>query len=150
MSSTKPPVRDLHASALALHKALLDVVRVGYEKEHGTVASPHALLDLVLSHEAFAWLRHLSKLIIEIDELEETPDANETDLAAARAAFEDLLLRSGESFQVPYDAALHASPEVAHAHAVLRRALAALPAPKEDELAELRERRTRWGAPRKR
>ena len=141
---------QLHAAALALHKALLDVVRAGYEREHGAVASPHALLSLVLSHESFAWLRLLSALIVEIDELSETPDADERDLSAARAAFEDLLTRSGDRFAKPYAAALEASPDVVIAHVELERVLAAFPPPREEDLPELHQRRLKWAAPRKR
>jgi len=141
------PIRELHAAALALHKTLLEAVRREYEKAHGRVENPNALLALVLSHEDFAWLRSLSQLIVEIDELEETPDAGAEDLAAALAAFEDLTSRSGERFQTRYEAAVDANPDVALAHGRLQRVLGNLPEPRETDAAALAARRLRWGAP---
>jgi|KBSSwiStaDraftv2_1062776.scaffolds.fasta_scaffold00004_52 hypothetical protein len=136
---------DLHRAALAVHKALLDVVRAEYEQVHGPVGNPHELLSLVISHETFAWLRHLSALIVEIDEMEETPDADERDHAAARAAFEELLLRSGPRFADKYAEALQTSPAVVMAHAALKKVLDALPAPREADAALHAERRQHWG-----
>jgi hypothetical protein len=141
-------IRNLHRAALALHKTLLDAVQAEYEAEHGKVGSPHELLSLVINHETFAWLRQMSALIVEVDELELTPDADERDLAAARAAFEELLFASGPRFAAKYAEALQASPAVVMAHAGFKRALEALPAPRAEEAATYADRRLRWGRPR--
>ena len=53
---------------LRLHKALLDGQRAHYEKEHGRIESPGALLQLAISDPAFEWLHRFSELVVEIDE----------------------------------------------------------------------------------
>src|SRR5438105_10125092 len=61
-------LRDLSRRLLLLHKVLLERERDAYEQRHGAIPSG-ALLRLVLDDDAFAWLRSLSGLIAEIDEL---------------------------------------------------------------------------------
>ena len=38
------PLSQLHARLLELHRTLLGLVRVTYEKEHGTIPNPGAML----------------------------------------------------------------------------------------------------------
>lgn len=59
---------ELRIKLLHLHKLLLDTERLTYEQVRGQV-SRGELLQLVISHEQFAWLHRLSELIIQIDEL---------------------------------------------------------------------------------
>jgi hypothetical protein len=61
-------LRDVRIRLLRLHKALLDAERAVYERAHGPVPSNLAFLNLVLNHEAFAWLRPMSGLIALVDE----------------------------------------------------------------------------------
>ena len=58
---------DLRLSLLRLHKVLLEMERINYEKVHGQVNSGE-LLQLVLNHPQFNWLRMISALVVEIDE----------------------------------------------------------------------------------
>src|SRR5438105_3679912 len=66
-------LRDLSRRLLLLHKVLLERERDAYEQRHGAIPSG-ALLGLLLDDEAFAWLRSLSGLIAEIDELVDTDE----------------------------------------------------------------------------
>src|ERR1043166_348646 len=59
---------ELRHALLTLHKALLEVERLRYEREHGRLESGGKLLQLLVSDPAFAWLRVLSALIVQIDE----------------------------------------------------------------------------------
>ena len=59
-------VRD---GLLRLHKGLLASERVGYEKANGRIASRQEFLQLALKDDWFAWLRPVSELIVQIDEL---------------------------------------------------------------------------------
>ncbi|WP_422394271.1 hypothetical protein [Nostoc flagelliforme] len=59
---------DTRIKLLHLHKLLLDTERIRYEQVRGQV-SKGELLQLVINHDQFAWLHHLSELIVQIDEL---------------------------------------------------------------------------------
>ena len=75
-------LNDIHSMLLDIHKALLDHERRRYEAANGAV-EPGAVLQLIMSHPWFAWLKPLSSLILQIDELTE---GNEPiDLNAGRA-----------------------------------------------------------------
>ncbi len=108
---------------LALHRILMEIERGDYEKRHGRV-HPGGLLDLLLYHPTFAWLRSLSAAIARLDELADAPPD-----AAARAewvlAMRTLLRPDAEGgeFQRRYAECLARSPEALHAHAVVMRAL---------------------------
>src|SRR6185295_11165169 len=58
---------DLRLGLLRLHKALLEMERINYEKVFGRINSGE-LLQMVVNHPQFGWLRIISALIVEIDE----------------------------------------------------------------------------------
>ncbi len=118
---TTPATTQLHARLLELHRMLLALVRVDYEKEHGPVANPGAMLQLVIGHEAFAWLRPLSKLLVDLDDEDLVPDAG-----AARAAVERLM-SAGNVFWERYSEVLQSTPAVALEHAEVMRIVKGLP-----------------------
>lgn len=114
-------LRDLRARLLQLHKLLLDDERDAYEAAYGPVAGPE-LLQLVLRHEQFAWLRALSAMISTIDAA-----LDEAEGALADADVDDFfgraraLLRSGGDgpFETRYREALQRSADVVMAHAAV-------------------------------
>lgn len=61
-------LKELRATLLTLHKALLDSERTSYELVHGAIASPAAFLQLLINDNWFAWLRPVTALLVEIDE----------------------------------------------------------------------------------
>src|SRR5579859_3824916 len=61
-------VAEVAETLRALHKALLDALRVSFEKLHGRIEGPGAFLQLVLHDPLFAWLRPMSALIAELDD----------------------------------------------------------------------------------
>jgi len=71
---------DVRVRLLHLHQTLLDMERKSFETTHGRVNSGE-LLQLVLNHEQFAWLRIISALVVQIDEM---LDADEPAGAADR------------------------------------------------------------------
>lgn len=116
---TRQQVVTVRTVLLRLHKTLLDFEREAYERGHGKIANSYEYLSLVMKDPWFAWLRQLSELIVEIDELlaaRESPNEN-TGLALIRQA--RILLtpnESGSEFQRKYFAAMQLSPEVVLAH----------------------------------
>lgn len=110
---------ELRLKLLHLHKVLLDMERIRYEQVRGQV-SRGELLQLVISHEQFAWLHQLSELIVQIDELLQsdepiTSDIIKTFLADVRTRLTPS--ESGDEFAVNYDAAFQRNPDVVLAHA---------------------------------
>jgi hypothetical protein len=116
---TREQLSKVRTSLLRLHKTLLDFERAGYEREHGKITNSYAFLQLVMGDPWFAWLRQLSELIVEMDELlaaRETPK-DATGLALVEQA--RIMLtpsESGAEFQKKYFAAMQQSPEVVLAH----------------------------------
>ena len=119
-------LKDLRARLIALHKALLDDARGAYELDRGRIASPGALLQLVISDPWFAWLHQISELVVRIDEAT-AADGAATD-GDARTLIEqvDRLLmpsETGDLFARRYYEALQRQPAVVLAHGAVRRFL---------------------------
>ncbi|MFN2598370.1 MAG: hypothetical protein ABR563_14410 [Pyrinomonadaceae bacterium] len=118
-TETRMRLGEVRHALLKLHKALLDDARVGFERARGRIESSGEFLQLVLDDEWFAYLRPLSALVVQIDELLDAEEATtrEADalLAQARA-----VLRpdegGSERFGEKYRAALQRSPDVILAH----------------------------------
>ena len=111
-------IEAVSAKLLDLHRELIEVERHAYERVHGRL-SPAELLDNLIHHPQFAWLRPLSTLIAEADVAAEADDPEERDawLAAVRA----LLTPDpeGADFQRRYAERLQESPGVVVAHAAV-------------------------------
>jgi hypothetical protein len=107
-------------SLLALHKILLELERVRYERANGRVNDMFQLLNLTINDPAFAWLRPLSALIVQIDEKLDDKDEPMTsgEAAAVRKEIRELLTPSqvGSDFQRNYHWALQESPDVVISH----------------------------------
>jgi hypothetical protein len=108
---------------MGVHKALIDVERVRYERVHGRVVHAGALLTLVIDDPSFAWVRPLSSLIVRMDALLAGGGAAEADAygpeAAALIDQARQLLRpdaEGSEFARQYEQAMQASPDVVLAH----------------------------------
>jgi hypothetical protein len=117
-------LNDARLGLLALHKALLDYERIRFERTHGRIESTGAFLQLAINDPHFAWLRPVSELVVQLDELlvSDEPGAEvdaDTIMGHART-----LLRADESggeFQRNYHRALQDSPDVVMAHAQWKR-----------------------------
>lgn len=121
---------DVTQALRPLHKALVDLVRIDYEKRQGRpVGGPVQLFQLLTQDPFFLWLHPMSALMAEIDELYDqkepiAPDA----VAAVRTTLEGLVGDRGQepspdSFVSRYLEILQNDPDVVMAHARLRKAL---------------------------
>jgi hypothetical protein len=123
-------LRQVRDRLLDLHKALLDAERARFEREHGRVASSGQWLQLVLSHEQFAWLRPYSGLIVRIDEWIAS-DAPAPDEGEALWQETDKLTTLGEardeSPEGLYGVLVDTVPAAAAQHAAVREALRSRP-----------------------
>ena len=125
-SHTRAELHQLSKALLRLHKALLDGERALYERMHGPIASNGEYLQLVLGHPSFAWLRHLSRVMAELDDLADTDEAAAVDkITELTASLRTLLtpVESDEPFGRRYHEALQRDPEVVLAHAAVRNLL---------------------------
>jgi hypothetical protein len=109
---------DLRKTLLHLHKTLLDWERSAYERLHGRVTASE-LLNVIVEHPQFAWLRPISELIVRIDQ---TVDSEEPDSAAdiealiARARAVVSPDESGPPNAKRYHQALQEHPDAVFAH----------------------------------
>lgn len=110
-------LQKLRRSLLHLHKTLLEMERSDFERDFGRLTSGE-LLQLVINHAQFAWLRLISALVVQIDEM------LSADEPATMNDFRELLTQtrllfnspSDEVFREKYQAALQREPEVVMAH----------------------------------
>ena len=117
-------LREVRLQLLHLHQTLLEKERKSFEKIHGRVNSGE-LLQLVINHEQFAWLRMVSALVVQIDEMLDADEpASAADMVSLIAATRQLFTDPGDlEFQQKYQAALQQEPEVVMAHAALMKLL---------------------------
>jgi hypothetical protein len=123
--ATRQRLSDLRDRLLRLHKALLDDQRVAYERVHGRVTRGE-MLQLVLSHEWFAWLRPVSGLVVQIDELLDNDEPATWGDAQMLLTHARMLLspdEAGEGFPKQYYEAIQREPAVVLAHAAVQRLL---------------------------
>ena len=113
----------LRGALLRLHKALLDMERRDYEREHGVV-NVGELFRLVVDDQQFSWLHNISEFVVRLDETLTgkapvvAPDAN-TAFDLARKMFTPT--ETGDGFQKQYFDAIQRDPAVVMEHAELAR-----------------------------
>jgi hypothetical protein len=122
VSGPRAAIREIAAALRVLHHRLLLATQKSFEKLHGRVAGPGALLELTLHDPLFAWLRPLSQFVAELDELAASEDLTERDVEQARAEVARLIESEAE-FRASYLVYLQSDPDVVVAHATLRRLL---------------------------
>ena len=125
-AETREQLTKTRSTLLPLHKTLLDLERLAYEREHGAIANSYQFLQLVMSDPWFAWLRQLSEMIVEMDELLAAKESPSEDTGAALIQQARMLLtpaESGSEFQKKYFAAMQESPEVVLAHSEFAKVL---------------------------
>jgi hypothetical protein len=117
-------LQDLRIRLLHLHKSLLEMERRDFEKVSGQVAAGE-LLQLVINHAQFAWLRMISALVVEIDEILNGGErAIMSDLKDLFGQARLLFTSSGnEEFRTKYRAALQREPSAVMAHSAVMQLL---------------------------
>ena len=118
-TSESARLREVRLKMLRLHQTLLEMERKRFESAHGRIDSGE-LLQLLINHAQFAWLRIISALVVQIDEvLDADEPANAADMMSLIAAARQLFTKAeDQGFQQKYQAALQ-EPEVVMAHSAL-------------------------------
>ena len=114
---------ELSSALRVVHQRLLAAIQRNFEKLHGRVGGPGALLQLVVNDPLFTWIEPLTRQIATLDE-RVREDVDAVAVAAARAEILGLLEDDSE-FRASYLVYLQAEPDVVVAHATLRRLVAA-------------------------
>ena len=122
MAAVVSPKDQLIHALLELHRELLAIVRAEHEAAKGPIGGAGAFLQLLTQDEAFAWLRPLSMLIVELDDPEVLAKVGGP-RALGEAAF-----ASGNAFSDRYAPIVASTKSLAAVHGEAMRALKALPA----------------------
>lgn len=123
--STREVLKGLRQYLLRLHKLLLDLERVGYERARGPIGNSYEFLQLALKDPWFDWLHRLSEMIVQIDESLDVREGSalvtDDDAKALIARAKSLLSPSetGSEFQKNYFLAMQQSPDVVLLHSEL-------------------------------
>jgi hypothetical protein len=118
-------LRDVSKALLPLHRALIDAAKDDYAFGIAPV-KPSQLLQLLNDDPFFAWLKPLTSLIVDIDEMARI-DFAPSDVAAIAGRVDRLFgAKAEESFAVQYIPMLQRSVDIAAGHAALRKAAARL------------------------
>lgn len=130
MSATTSDIRQLNElrhGLLALHKALLERQRLWHERDHGRLETGGQMLQLLAYDPAFAWLRVLSALIVQIDERLDDKDQPLTSEGAKTLVDEARGVivgkAGGDDYQQAYNRALQESPDAVIAQSKVARLL---------------------------
>ena len=115
-------LRELSKALLPLHRALIESARDDYAFAYGKSVGPAQLLRLVTDDPFFAWLKPMTSLIVEIDEMARV----DFDAAGARAVAARVEQLFEGAFSERYVPLLQRDVDAAIAHAAMRRALAKL------------------------
>jgi len=115
-------LRELSKALLPLHRALIESARDDYAFAYGKIVGPAQLLQLVTDDPFFAWLKPMTSLIVEIDEMARV----DFDAEGARAVAARVEQLFEGAFSERYVPLLQRDVDAAIAHAAIRRALAKL------------------------
>ena len=111
-------LREIRNELLKLHKTLMEIEKSNYEAENGKL-TPTQLLQLLFDNERFIWLRTISILVTEIDEMFADKNGIDQDLAEAlKIKTTQLFDESDEfsDFKSKYQANLDTESSVAVQH----------------------------------
>ncbi|HUP48939.1 MAG TPA: hypothetical protein VNA04_09140 [Thermoanaerobaculia bacterium] len=124
--AARAALRNASRALIPLHRALIEAAKADYAFAYEPVAHPTQLFRLVSEHPFFAWLKPITALIVEIDELAR----RDFDLAEAAAVADRLDRLFGpvpdQEFASRYVPILQREVDVAVGHAAVRKAAAAL------------------------
>jgi hypothetical protein len=124
-AALRAALRDVSKQLLGVHRALINAAKEDFAVATGAAPSPNELLQLLTDDPFFAWLKPMTSLIVEIDEMARTDFEPE-----AATAIGDRVARmfdpSAGELAAHYMVLLQQDVDVVAAHAALRAALGRL------------------------
>jgi hypothetical protein len=125
-AALRASLREFSKNLLPLHRALINAVRDDYTFAFDQEVTPNRLLQLIQEDPFFAWLKPVTSLIVDIDEMSRT-DFDTADFAAIVARVDHLFgAKVDGEFAEKYVPILQRDVDVAIAHAALRPSIAKL------------------------
>ena len=125
-AAARAALRQASKVLIPLHRALIEAARSDYSFAYEPVDQPTHLLRLVNDHPFFAWLKPITSLIVDIDELAR----RDFELTEATAIADRIDRMFGptpdQEFASRYIPILQRDVDVAIGHAEVRKASAAL------------------------
>jgi hypothetical protein len=116
-------LRETSKSLIPLHQALINAAKEEYFAITSMTATPTQLVGLLMSDPFFAWLKPVTSLIVDIDEMARV-DFQSSDVEQIIERVEKLFGANADSaFAEKYVPLLQRDVDVAVAHAALRQAL---------------------------
>jgi hypothetical protein len=126
-AAQRAALREISRVLMPLHRALIDAAKQDYAFAYGgEVPAPTHLLRLLSDDPFFAWLKPITSLIVDIDEMSRR-DFEPDDAKAITGRLNALFGSSPDAgFAKQYVPILQRSVDVAVAHAALRAAITKL------------------------
>jgi hypothetical protein len=124
-AALRQALRELSKAILPLHRALIDAAKDDYAFAVAPV-KPAQLLQLLTDDPFFAWLKPVTALIVDIDEMARTDFETEDVTAIADRADQLFGAKSDDAFARQYVLMLQRDVNIAIGHAALRKAAARL------------------------
>lgn len=125
-ATQRAALREISRTLLPLHRALIEASRAEYAATVAPVTGPNHLLQLLGEDPFFAWLKPITALIVDIDEMVRV-DFEPADALAIGARVQRLFgTEVDEAFALRYVPILQRDVDVAIGHAAIRQALAKL------------------------
>ncbi|HKO58244.1 MAG TPA: hypothetical protein VJ276_20430 [Thermoanaerobaculia bacterium] len=119
-------LREISRALIPLHRALIDAARDDYAFGYAPVEGPSHLLRLLNDDPFFAWLKPMTTLIVDIDEMARA-DFDRDAVGAIAARLDRLFGADVDSaFAERYVPILQRDVDVAVGHAAVRQALGRL------------------------
>ncbi len=109
-------LRELRPLLLKSHLILMEAEKTDYELIYSPIATKGEYLHLVLHHEHFSWLRPISQLIVQIDEVLMAKQPQSSQRATELISETRYLLKAteiGEVFQARSQRSAESNPEMA-------------------------------------
>ena len=122
-AARRATLRELSRLLMPLHRSLIEAARGDFAIAYEQVEKPSHLLQLLNDHPFFAWLKPMTALIVNIDEMSRVDfDQEQYDQIVRRI---ESLIGTGDNseFAQQYIPILQRDVDVAIAHAALRQAL---------------------------
>jgi hypothetical protein len=116
-------LRQMSKVLLPLHRSLIDAAKIEYIDAVGPIDRPAHLLQLLTDDPFFAWLKPMTSLIVDIDEMVRT-DFEHADAQAIATRVDKLFGAEADAlFSEHYVPILQREVDVAIGHAQVRKAL---------------------------